>query len=252
MMRRALILFGILMMFLGCDSENAWDCFQESGEIIQEEFHVDGFKKIIIWNRVKLYISEGPVQQVVIETGSNLLNEIRVRVEDSILKVSDRNSCNYVREYGLTKVYVTSPNIEEIRNSSGLAVESIGTISFNELELISIDPDRLGEFHNVGDFIMDDLDVNVLRVNANGLSRFYLSGKAFNAHFGVADGDVRIESGELEVQNMFISHRSTNKMIVYPIVSIRGQIRGLGDVVAKNHPPIVEVEELFTGRLIFE
>jgi hypothetical protein len=239
-------------MIFGCDSENAWDCFQDSGEIIQEEFHLDGFKKIIVWNRVKLYISEGPVQQVVVETGSNLMNEIRVRVEDSILKVSDRNSCNYVRDYGLTKVYVTSPNIEEIRNSSGLAVESVGTISYFELELISEDPDLLGEFHKDGDFIMNDLDVNILRVNSNGLSRFYLKGKAFNAHFGAADGDVRIEAGELEVQNLFVSHRSTNKMIVYPIRSIRGQIRGLGDVIAKNQPPIVEVEELFTGRLIFE
>lgn len=252
MMRKALFVFGILSIFLGCDSENAWDCFQDSGEIIQEEFHVDGFKKIIIWNRVKLYVSEGPVQRVVVETGSNLLNEIKVRVEDSILKVSDRNSCNYVREYGLTKVYVTSPNIEQIQNSSGLAVESVGTISYNDLELISEDPDLLGEFHKDGDFIFNDLNVNVLRIYANGLSRFYLKGKAFNAHFGAADGDVRIEAGELEVQNLFIFHRSTNKMIVNPIQSIQGKIIGLGDVIAKNHPPIVEVEELFTGKLIFE
>ena len=251
-MRGILLLCGFLAVLSGCDSENAWDCFQDSGEIIQEEFHVDGFKKIIVWNRVKLYISEGPVQQVVVETGSNLLNEIRVRVEDSILKVSNRNSCNYVREYGLTKVYVISPNIEEIRNSSGLSVEGIGTISYNELELVSSDPELLGEFHKDGGFIFDDLDVNILRVNTNGLSRLYMKGKAFNAHFGAADGDVRIEAGELEVQNLFISHRSTNNLIVYPIQSIRGQIRGLGDVIAKNHPPIVDVEELFTGRLIFE
>jgi hypothetical protein len=252
MMKRFLFIYVLITFFIGCDSENAWDCFQDSGEIIQEEFELDGFKKIIIWNRVKLYISEGPVQQVVVETGSNLMNEIRVRVEDSILKVSDRNSCNYVREYGLTKVYVTSPNIEVIRNSSGLAVESIGTISYNELELISEDPDLLGEFHKDGDFIMDNLNLNILRVNANGLSKFFLRGKVIHAHIGAADGDVRIEAGELEVQNMYIFHRSTNDMIVNPRTSIRGKIIGLGDVIAKNHPPIVEVEELFTGRLIFE
>jgi hypothetical protein len=240
------------MVLSGCDSESAWDCFQKSGDIVQENYAVEGFKDIIIWDRVKLYVSEGPVQQVVVETGSNLINEIYVRVEDSILKVSNRNSCNYVREYGITKVYVTSPKIEKIRNSSGLEVEGIGSIAYNDLELISSDPELLGEFQKDGGFRFEDLNVNILRVNTNGLSRLYLKGKAFNAHFGAADGDVRIEAGELEVQNLFISHRSTNNMIVNPILSIRGQIRGLGDVVAKNRPPIVEVEELFTGRLIFE
>ena len=251
-MRRVLLICGFITIFFGCDSENAWDCIQDSGEIIQEEFHVDGFKKIVIWNRVKLYISQGPVQQVVVETGDNLMNEVRVRVEDSILKVSNRNSCNYVREYGLTKVYVTSPNIEQIRNSSGLTVEGIGTIAFDDLELISSDPELLGEFHKDGDFMFNDLDVNVLRLNANGLSRFFLKGKAFHAHIGAADGDVRVEAGELEVQNLYFFHRSTNNLIVNPIQAIRGTIIGLGDVIAKNQPPIVEVEELFTGRLIFE
>jgi len=251
-MKNLFLTFIVVLLFISCDSENAWDCFQDTGEIVHQEYDLDEFKKIIVWNRVKLYFSQGPIQSIIVETGDNLLNEIRVRVEDSILKVSDRNSCNYVREYGVTKVYVTSPNIEEIRNSSGLAVESIGTISYHELELISNDPDLLGEFHKDGDFILNDLDVNILRLNANGLSRFFLKGKAFHAHFGAADGDVRVEAGDLEVQNLFIYHRSTNNMIVNPIRSIRGKIIGLGDVIAKNHPPIVEVEEFFTGRLIFE
>lgn len=251
-MKKIAILFGVMIIFFGCDSENAWDCFQDSGNIIHQEYDLDEFKEIIVWNRVKLYISQGPIQSVVVETGDNLLNEIRVRVEDSILKVSDRNSCNFVRDYGITKVYVTSPNIERIRNSSGLAVESIGTIAYHDIELISSDPILEGEFHKDGDFIMNDLNVNILRVSANGLSNFFLNGKAFNAHLGAADGDVRIEAGNLEIQHIYLYHRSTNKMIVNPIQSIRGKILGLGDVIAKNHPPIVEVEEIFKGRLIFE
>ena len=41
-------------------------------------------------------------------------------------------------------------------------------------------------------------------------------------------------------------------MVVNPIESIRGEIVSVGDVIAKNRPPVVEVEELFMGRLIFE
>ncbi len=63
---------------------------------------------------------------------------------------------------------------------------------------------------------------------------------------------MRIEAGELEVGDLSFSHRSTNQMIVNPRQKLSGTIRSLGDVISKNRPPIVEVEELFRGRLIFE
>ena len=37
-------------------------------------------------------------------------------------------------------------------------------------------------------------------------------------------------------------------MIVNPQQSISGQIRGTGDVISINEPPIVEVERLYTGQ----
>jgi hypothetical protein len=54
------------------------------------------------------------------------------------------------------------------------------------------------------------------------------------------------------VKNLSVFHRGSNKMIVYPIDRLGGEILNSGDVVSKNRPPIVEVEELYTGRLIFD
>lgn len=243
----------VVISFLGCDSENAWDCFQATGDIVREEYDVDLFDKIIVWNRVQLFVSQGNELKVEVETGENLLNEVRVRVEDSILKVSDRNSCNYTRDYDVTKVFVTFPKDSlEIRNSSGLTVTGVGPITFKTLTLVSEDRMQEDEFHIDGDFRFDNLDVTELGIEANGLSKFYLSGKAFSGNFAFYDGDARIEAADLEVFNLFIFHRSTNDMIVHPINRIQGKLFSIGDVRAKNRPPIVDVEELFTGRLIFE
>ena len=243
----------LIALFFGCNSENAWDCFQTTGDIIQQEYELDGFNKIIVWNRVQLFISQGDERKVVIETGENLINEVKVRVEDSILKVSDRNSCNYTRDYDVTKVYVTfDKDSLEIRNSSGLTVTGVGPIEFKNLVLISEDREQEDEFHIDGDFRFDNLDVGELGIQANGISKFYLKGKAVSGNFGLYDGDVRVEAAELEVFNLFIFHRSTNKMIVNPINRIQGRIFSTGDVIAKNRPPIIDVEELFTGKLIFE
>lgn len=243
-----------LVAFLGCDSENAWDCFQKSGKIIDQEFNVgSAYKTIQIWERVQLILTKGETERVVVQTGENLMNEIQVKLEDSILKVSDRNSCNYTREYGITKVFVTTTkNILKIRNSSGLTVEGRGELRFEELELVSEDPQNTDLYHHDGDFRLDSLNVGRLKIRANGLSNFYLNGRAGFANFRLSDGDSRIEAANLNIEGLFFFHRGTNQMIVNPENSIRGTISSIGDVISKNRPPIVEVEELFSGRLIFE
>jgi hypothetical protein len=243
--------FILIILFYGCDSVNSLDCFQDTGNIIEEEFTVAPFKKIQVWERVKLIVSQSDTQSVRVETGENLINEILVKVEDSILTVSDRNSCNFVRDYDVTRVYVSSPNIEEIRNSSGLTVESSGVLRFHGLSLIAIDPLGDETYHIDGDFDLD-LDVITLGISAAGISTFYLRGKTQFANFGLYDGDVRVEAANLEIGNLNFIHRSTNKLIVNPLDILRGEIRGIGDVIAINRPPIVEVTQLFTGRLIFE
>jgi hypothetical protein len=249
---KKILYIGSLLLLLGCNTDSLGDCFQnDNGDVVRQEYEVDEFKKIIVFDRVKLFISQGPVQKVIVESPDNLLNEVNVRVEDSILKLKDNNSCNLFRDFETTKVYVTAPNIELIRNSSGSTVEDFGELRFRKLALISEDQLVEDEFHIDGDFKLDQLNVGTVTVTANGVSTFYLSGIARTAQFGLADGDVRVEARDLEVRDVNVLHRSTNKIIISPSNSIRGVIRGIGDIISYNRPPIVDVDELFTGKLIF-
>jgi hypothetical protein len=243
----------VFLMFLsvGCDSDSALNCFQTAGPIVQETVSVAPFTKINVEERVQLLIGYGPEQKVVIETGENLLNDIEVSVNDGRLTIINNNGCNLVREYGITKAWVTSPNISEIRNSSGLTVESTNTLTFPELELISEDRNNEDEFHIDGDFNLS-LSVDRLSIISSGISNFFLRGTANRASIGLYSGDSRVEAGNFIVQDLWLFHRSTNQMIVQPIQSIKGEIRSVGDVVSKNRPPIVEVAQFFRGRLIFE
>ena len=69
---------------------------------------------------------------------------------------------------------------------------------------------------------------------------------------GFYAGNSRFEGANLEAQNVVISHRGTNDMIVNPQQSLKGVIRSYGNLISKNKPPIIEVDVLFKGRLIFE
>ncbi len=252
-MKKLFYIFGIVLLLAGCNAQNAWDCFQSTGDIVEESYNVEAFNQIIVWNRVQLILVDGNEQKVTVETGENLLNEVRVRVEDSILKVSDRNSCNYTRDYGVTKVYVTAPvDTLIIRNSSGLTVENIGEIRHSKLRLFSVDPRQEDIFHIDGDFNLKNINIGSISIESNGLAKFYLQGEARSANISLRDGDTRVEAENLILKNVNFFHRSTNKLIVFPTETLRGTIIGLGDVIAKNRPPVVQVEELNTGRLIFE
>ncbi|MEM7086818.1 MAG: head GIN domain-containing protein [Bacteroidota bacterium] len=241
----------VLVLFWSCNTEDGLNCFQTAGNIVQQEFEVKTFEKILVRNRVQLIISQGPVQKVVVETGENLMNDIVVSSLNNTLSVKNDNGCNLVRDYGITKVFVTSPNITQIRNSSGLTIESDGVLSFPELLLLSEDEANQDQFHIDGDFRLD-LNVGSLEIVGTGISNFFLTGSATEAKFEIFNGDGRIEAQDLLVTDLTVFHRGTQKMIVHPLNSIVGEIRGLGDIIAVNEPPIVDVEEFFTGTLIFE
>ena len=247
------LVFLILSTFLlsSCDAEDAPGCFKKAGDIIQDEVVVDAFSEIIVYEQVKLFIQQGPVQKVVIETGENLRKDVSVEVLDNRLSIRNENSCNLLREYGLTKVYVTLPDLTWLQNSSGSAIESIGTLKLKDLWLRSINQENDLSIHTDGDFILD-LDVENLRITNDNVSNYFLTGKVDAVNVFFANGDGRLNAPDLIVQNYKIFHRGTNKMILFPVQSLKGELRSSGNVIAKNRPEIVDVDEYYTGRLIFD
>lgn len=244
------LIYIAIFIVLACDRENAWDCIQESGAIIQQEFEVADFENILVNRDVKLIIKEGTDFEVVIETGENLMNDISVEVVENELQLSDNNTCNYVREYGITKIYVTAPNISVIRNSSQYEVSSDGVLTYNDLRLISEDANQPGNF-TVGDFRLQ-IDSERLRVVANNISSFYISGEVDDLFVGFYSGAGRFQGEDLIAENVDVFHRGSNDMIVNPQQSLTGELRGTGDLISLNQPPAIEVEQFYTGELIFE
>lgn len=243
--------FLLFFVFTACDSDSAWDCLKAAGTITQEEITLDDFNKIDVRHRVQLIVKQGAEQKVILETGENLRGEITLEVKEGELRIDNGNSCNLVRDFGITKVFVTSPNILQIRNGSGLPVVSEGVLSFPSLALVSEDTAVEGDIHTVGDFELQ-LEVENLNIVANGSSNFFLQGSAAQAIVGFYGGDSRFEGRDFIIQHLTVFHRSSNKMFVNPQQSIVGEIRSVGDVISLNEPPVVEVEEFYTGRLIFQ
>lgn len=247
MKRLAFIL--ILVILCSCNNENVGDCFQTTGTIIQQDITVLSFDKILVNRDIELIVKEGTEQKVTIETGKNLINDVEAVVLDGKLILTDKNDCNFVRSYGVTKVYVTSPNITEIRSSTQYDVRSDGVLTYPTLTVLAEDFNAPNTFTN-GNFRLQ-IDNNEFDLVFNNLSNCYISGNTNNLNLTFASGTSRFEGGGLIAQNVTIWNRSSNDMIVNPQQSLTGQISGTGDVIAVTHPPIVDVQQLYKGRLIF-
>ncbi|WP_299255787.1 head GIN domain-containing protein [uncultured Aquimarina sp.] len=243
----------IVLMFLviACDTENALDCFQRTGDIVRKEVEVSDFSRILVLPNIELIIKEGETTSVIIETGDNLLDEVSAVVEGDRLILENTNDCNFVRDFNQTKIYITAPNITQIRSATQYDISSDGVLSYPLLSLVSEDFIEDNGGNTTGTFTMQ-VGNEKLTVVGNNIASFFLSGTTNSLTITIASGTGRFEGADLIAENVKIKHRGTNKVIVNPLQSIKGEILSTGDVISANRPSIIEVEEFFTGRLIFQ
>lgn len=249
-MKKIGLLF-LLVCLTGCDSEHAINCLQTTGKPVSKTFELPIFTKIFAGSRVKLFLTYGEKQEVTVKTGKNLLNDVAVSVKDGQLYLENENACNLVRDYKETKIYVTSPRITYIRNGSPYAIESTNVLKYPELKIVSEDEENEDEFHTDGDFKLQ-LDCDEVKIVNNNISNYFLSGRVGHLFVGFYAGDGRLEAGALIAQRIDVFHRGTNKIIVNPQEYLKGSLYSTGDLIAVHRPNVVEVEELYKGKLIFK
>jgi hypothetical protein len=244
------LIYSLLVLVFACNSEDANDCFQTSGDIIQETVDISNFERILVNRDVELIIKDAPDYKVTIETGENLINDVKAELIGNQLVLTDSNSCNYVRDHGITKVYVEAPNLTEIRTSSQYDISSDGVLKYESLILYSEDFNGGSEF-TVGDFRLTVNAVN-LDIYSNNLSFYYIDGEVEELFIGFYSGAGRFEAESLIAENISVYHRGSNDMIVNPQLSLTGELRGTGNLISVNQPEVVEVERIYTGQLIFQ
>jgi hypothetical protein len=248
-MKRFSILIVLFLVLNACEKPS--DCVESSGPTITKEVAVEPFKKIKVYRGIEVVITEGSEYKVEIVAGSNFIDNVEVRQNGDQLIFKDDLSCNWVRAYGNTKILVTTPTLEEVYSKTDRNISSSGVLTFPYISFVAIDKDGDGESGaGTGDFILN-INNDYLNIANNNVSRFYITGQTNTANFNFYFGDGRIEAENLIAQNILVYHRGSNDMIVKPIQSITGIMNSTGNIVLKNVSPIVDVQELFQGRVVY-
>jgi hypothetical protein len=241
-----ILIISLLFIITSCGISE--DCFKGNGNRTTQLFPLDNFTKIKVYEGVGLVIKEGLNYEVKIETSDNIIDNLDVRIDGDMLVVKDNSTCNIARDYGQTVVYVTTPNLEEIHCKTDQDIKSDGVLNFPLLRLFSMD---LSEGAGTGDFYINIDNNGQLVIESNNVSNFYINGHVGEMLLNFYFGNGRFYGEELAVENIKIFHRGSNDMLVNPIQKIEGTIYATGNVILKNVPPIVDVDEVYTGRIIY-
>jgi hypothetical protein len=247
-MKKTLTILSLLILFISCEKPS--DCVETTGNIISKQVDITTFTRLEVYTGIEVIITQGTQYKLQIQTGENLMSNIEVTQEGTVLKLKDNTTCNWVREYGQTKIYITTPKIDEIYSKTDRNISSNGVITF-DLKVIAFDKNADGsEGAGTGDFYFT-VNNNIVDIEHTNVSRFYLSGNTTTLLANFYAGDGRIEAQDLIAQNVSVYHRGSNDMIVKPIQSITGKMVSTGNVILKNNPPIVAVEQLYQGHIIY-
>lgn len=235
------------MACISCNNDLAPECFTAKGDEITYDVEISEFNSIHISPGIELVIAQGPVQKVTIETGENIKQYLSAEVKNGELWLENVNNCNWVHTYKTTTIYITTPNLERIYSASQFAVKSEGVLAFPNLTLQS---GILSETAS-GTFELE-LDCTNLAIQDNQSAYYIISGKVENLSVNFYAGDSRFEGSGLELQNLEIFHRSSNDIIAVVEQKVTGTLYSTGNLVLKNHPPVVEVERLYSGKVIYK
>lgn len=242
-MKKIIILF--LIFVLGCSKPS--DCIESAGNEVVKDFSVASFDKIKIYKGINLIITQGNIQKIEVKTGENLMSDIDIKVEDNMLILKDNTTCNWVREYGQTTIYVTTPTLTDIFCKTEKTISSNGILTFPIIRLNAID---LTDGPATGDFKLQ-IENNQLVIETNNIANFYISGKTKDFQANFYEGNGRIEAANLLADNINVFHRGSNDMILNPQIKMTGKMVSTGNIICKNPNVINEVVALFNGKVIF-
>ena len=246
---RTSLLYGVIFLMLSCAKDNAPNCIQTAGDLTTIEQNIDPFDRILVNENIELILLQGSEHKLKIESGKHLIPDVNYTIDNNgLLTLNDNNQCNWVRNYTPTKIFVTTPNLKEIRSNTQYTIKSEGILGFPNLKLISenFNEDNISS----GDFnlIVQNESISVI---SNNISQFFISGSTDTLFVGFYSGTTAFFGANLLAQDVEIFHRSSHDITVNPVQSLSGVLRSTGNLISVNEPPNVDVSELYTGSLIF-
>jgi len=227
---------------LSCKKENLCDCLKSTGSIITEHRTFGDFTEVQVRKNVFVTLYQDTVNYADVEAGDNLISLVKTDVSDGTLKITNDNTCNWVRSYKPEiHVRLHFKNLVYLRHYGSKDIFSANTI---------INPYIEADIYGSGDIhitIQSTTSYSGLFANAGDIYMSGFVGKSFvySQSFGF------VYEQNLQNDSCQVDHRGTGDLYVSGNVWLRASIAKEGNVYYTGNP-VISSSFYGTGKLIHQ
>lgn len=226
-----------------CKKTPVCECFEVAGKPTTATRNVAPFNQIYVDDNINVFLSVGP-QQVILQGGGNLLENIATNVSGGVLTLQNNNICNWWRSYkkSIITVYISSPDINFITSNGIGTIQSTDTLTYDTLQVQTI---------SAGDINLMVRN-KIVYAHMFGTSDLTITGKtnAFECNFFGGTGFVYAD--QLISGYTFISNSSTGDCYVNSNGGLDVTIFKDGNVYYSGSPTGITCKTYGAGQLIKE
>jgi len=244
-MKKLVVLFLISILF-SCNKYKMNCNFSGNKQTIVAG--LDNFDKIIVNPLVKLKLIDTNYNEIHIRADENVMENIKYEVKNHTLTISNNTNCLIENSQAIAEVTLYVDELRQIVANTDLDITSGNILHFQELRLIS-ENNSVGT-NNIADFDLQ-LQVNKLKIIANGRSIFKLKGSSQNMFVGFYGVSPTLLAKNLKADTIKVFQRGSGDMHIYPEIQVSGDLFGYGDIYIYHQPQIFNITEHGRGHIYF-
>lgn len=228
---KKLLFLGSLMFIIASssciidfDGNGPFGCIDGNGNIITEEFNLPRFDEIRLTIPAYVTIEQGDEQQVTVEGDENIVNMLKLDVNNRRWKIDTRRCIDNV---GTLNIHIVTEHMEGITVSGSGEVLSTNTLVTDRMDIVVSGSGSV----DIG------LQTTDVEGTISGSGKIYMEGSADYADYKVSgSGDIRAFDLICQIADITISGSGTAEVTVEERLKVK--ISGSGDVYYRGDPEL--------------
>ncbi len=247
-MKKLLTSLVIIILMASCNKESQWDCTKSTGKIITRTITPQPYKVIETYSLFDITLVQDSQNYIKITGGENLLPKIKIEYSYPYIRLYDRNTCRWVRNYNKERIALEFhfDRLDSIIAYRENNIKSEGYIR-NEVFMVKYPTSALATLN-----LKIDVDSFYLKINpASG--DYYVEGTCkFNYIYSIGYSYVHTEN--LKCLDADVTSYETGDIYVNPSRSLYARIYNFGNVYycTPLNKITVEKPDYAKGKVIYK
>ncbi|WP_163322460.1 head GIN domain-containing protein [Draconibacterium mangrovi] len=235
-MKQFVVFLSVIILSLFTSSCLLQSTVKGNGNVTTEERDLEDFNALNVSRGMNVYVTMGNDYKVVVEADENLHNSIVTELHGEELRIK---AIDIIRNASSLKVFVTLPQLEAAKSSSGSNVYSENILNVKNIDLAV----------SSGANLTFSLNADEVNAKASSGSNIFLEGNAGSINAKASSGS-NIKAGDLKAKSAQANVSSGANIWLSTEEELQATASSGGNVFYNGNPSETEISKSSGGNVI--